>query len=793
MLIGAQEHSKPPRSPKAVLSTSREEFYLDPLELLVQTRITDQECSTCSPEDLLSGKAWKDSQLPDDLNGHVFIVGAVGYGSSQKHQDSEYIVEPASDGLNCIINGEGMIYRVDFHQTHKHTTPDSGKAWIATRIVKTPDYFADMALQQDGDNNKYKNQMNKEQYSLLQFNNFFITRLSIELGNRNLLNTAFLPMKYLNGNERLLVCWDNGRPYELDPQTLGLVGPIGWNKQWFPITGIAQKLLKHIFPIILSSAHPVFDTQTDEMFTINATKKISILLPLSRILTFDVREFAEKYITTPLMKYIFDKLVQGLIQLLQFPEGLLEIVLKFLNIENGNSIILSRWDGSKTCVEQWSVKDANGRAIKIQQSLHQMGLSKDYILFSDSAFKLPLEDFLAGFRPKNQLQLLGNFPNRLRSYQQYLSYPQLPYTDIYIIPRNQLVENPNNRSHDRIVKAIQATLIPETAHFLVEYDNPDDIITLHIAHTAASDPAEFLKINDSSIYDKNSEITNELRARAGMFVSPMDVNRLSVRMIDVRKLKERQGIIYDLIEVNPIDKLLVNTNFLGAEQDKNTKSIFLSDQDTRQFLWSISMCAWRGFQQRQFTDIYWNCWGLWQELLSDFIYEMYDNYPNNQRLIPVQEIRDSLGKTGRPANLIRTHIERQSSEIQFTVEDYYNFPDGSFGNSPQFVPRSGTVDPTDGYIVCVFLHSDNLLTNKSEIWIFDAKKLRLGPLYRLSHPKLNIGVTIHTTWLSKLETPPARTDYSVKADYQDFVKAKKSDIIDTLFEQDVYPHFEAKD
>ena len=68
-------------------------------------------------------------------------------------------MEPVNDPQNknirnCLINGEGMIYRLDFHHNPYLPSPEIGKAWMATRIVKTPDHYADLALWQDGEQNK---------------------------------------------------------------------------------------------------------------------------------------------------------------------------------------------------------------------------------------------------------------------------------------------------------------------------------------------------------------------------------------------------------------------------------------------------------------------------------------------------------------------------------------------------------------------------------------------------------------------------------------------------------------
>ncbi|MGK7892381.1 MAG: carotenoid oxygenase family protein [Xenococcus sp. (in: cyanobacteria)] len=746
------DHSKSPRFPKAAFSVSREEFYQEPLELIVQQRSTEVESTDCSSEDLLSDKYWKASQLPADLHGHVFIMGVVGYFGSVKQEGSEYVVEPTkvdqdTEISNCLLNGDGMIYRLDFHQTPCcHATPEVGKAWMATRIIKTPDHYADLALWRNGEKNEYKERW-PDEYPKLKFNNFYLSRVSIKLGNRNFLNTAFLPMKFSNGSERLLVTWDVGRPYEIDPRTLGLCAPIGWNSEWDPmIPSVANDL--SIFPLTLSSAHPAFDTHTDEMFTVNASKSFTNLVWISRLLSFDAQEFADHYLKLPLLKNLFKLSVKVLAKLLNYILEILEDFLDFLGIESRNAVYIKRWKGEGTSVDKWQVLKSNGRPIKIKQCLHQMDITKDYIVLSDSAFKLVLQDLLPSFSTKNPI--LKDLEKFLSSIGDYLTYPQLNHTRIYIVPRNQLKPGVTT------VKAKEVKLTPETAHFKVDYENPDGKIILHAAHTAATDPAQFLSLEDKSIYD-DKKITEELTARAGMIGAPMDANRLGSWTIDVA--------------------------------NETCKVKFVSDEKMRQHLWLTALYAWRGFQPEQFTDIYWNCWGAWEELLSDLVFEMYKNYKKRLRLVRVKEVKEIV-KKGKPANLLRMHIERKGAiPDQLTIKDIYNFPPGFFGNSPTFVPRQGTDDPTDGYLICTVLHSENSL---SELWIFDAKDLKAGPRYRLSHPDLNMGLTLHTTWLSKLETPPAREDYDLRRDYHESVEKTNSEAIKTLFEKDVYPYFDKR-
>ena len=771
----------PPKLPRAVLSTSREEFYgqdaeHQPLELIVKEGMTENTCL-----------------LPEDLQGHVFIVGAVGYVNSTKPDPDKYpfVVEPATDksqeGYTSLINGEGMIYRLDFHQTtqNKSCEPkeELGKAWMATRIVKTPDHYADNAFETQL--KKYKNIFSSLEDWFLKFSNFGVTRVSLLLGARNYLNTAFLPMKFSSGKERLLVTWDAGSPYEIDPCSLGLVAPVGWHDQWKPM--IEQDVLKWVFPPLLSTAHPVFDTHAkkkpadekpddekptheNEMFTVNGSKSLRTVLGVFRSAKFNAKEWAERHIKIPILKQIV-AFILGLFITIFF-DIILWFLRVFVHIEGEDFIGLNRWTGSGTAIEQWQVVDEEGEPIKVLQSLHQMAVTKDYIILSDSAFKIVLEDILPLITSQNRiLQKLNQIVHRLRPY---LSYPQLPHTDLSIISRKDLI------SGAKTVSAKRVRIYPETAHFLADYQNPNGKITLFVAHTAASDPAEFLHGDDRSVYGDSETV--ELKECAGMFVSPMDANRLGGWTIDVNKLGDFNA---DPKQTQACEHFIIDS--------------FDSEEFGKEYLYSLSLYAWSGFQPDRFTEIYWNCWGAWSELLSEFIREMYEDY--KYRDLPVKELCKSI-QEGKPANLLRMHADRSSVPPKLTIEDVYCFPPGYFGNSPQFISRPDPKDPTDGYITCVVLYdiepssdkntpNNPLSAQRCELWIFDGKNVSDGPRYRLSHPRLNMGVTIHSTWLSKLETPPVRTDYSVRKDYEAAVAATGSKAIEDLFEDEIYPHFES--
>jgi len=206
--------------------------------------------------------------IPDDLQGHVFIVAPVGSVNSGDF--------PSPDGTS-ILDGDGMIYRLDFDK--------KGEVGLKTRLVKPPCYYADKASRPE------------TKYAKYGFRNYGITRFSLYLGIRNELNTAFLPMKFRDeSNWRLLVTYDAGRPYEIDTQTLEVRTPVGANIEWrlrcAPVSG-SETSLQLPFQPVLSTAHPAFDAHTSEMFTVNYGRSLSNFLE-SVPFIYDIDELPEQ-------------------------------------------------------------------------------------------------------------------------------------------------------------------------------------------------------------------------------------------------------------------------------------------------------------------------------------------------------------------------------------------------------------------------------------------------------------------------------------------------------------------
>ena len=254
-------------------------------ELIDWLAETGPELSPGFPTSLLAPAPTEDDlalavisgKLPPDITGHVFVVAAIPWG----------------DGT-MIFNGNGIMYRLDLGV--------EGGARLLSKVARSPCYYADRAT--EGERNG--------------FSNVGVTRISGLLGVRNELNTAFLPMGH-----RMFVTYDGGRPWEIDVNTLELITPLGWRREWkSSIPFVTGPFLPY-----LSTAHPFYDEHTDEVFTINYGGE------------YDGQE-------------------------------------PFVNV--------MRWSGD--ALESWRLVDDQGRPVAIKQSVHQMAITEDYILVVDCAF-----------------------------------------------------------------------------------------------------------------------------------------------------------------------------------------------------------------------------------------------------------------------------------------------------------------------------------------------------------------------------------------------------------------------
>ncbi|BCL33952.1 carotenoid oxygenase family protein [Nostoc sp. MS1] len=666
-----------PRFPEAAMTASREELTNLPLNVV-------------------------DGHIPTDLAGHMFIIAPVGTVASGGL--------PNPHGTH-IFNSDGMIYRLDWQD---------GQVTVKTKLARTPCHYADQATF------KYP------AYRSHQFRDHGLLRFSPSLGLRDEVDIAFLAFKTsANSQERLMITYDAGRPYEIDTDSLEVVTPVGGNTEWQPFLPFSYP-----FPPVLSTSHPAFDGYTNEVFLVNYGRSLDNFLESARFI-YQLEQLPDEL--EQLLNAIAKLLENNPLQLplgmfFKFSQRLGQQFFDWIEHKLGtampNFVYLLQWDGVGK-LNRWQLMLPDGSPVRIEQSIHQLTVTQDYVVLMDTSLKVGPEQILNNPVPDSW--------ETERLLRLLLTRSQQPNSPIYIVRRADL-----KADVDTVV--VRPAVIPlETVHFLTDYENPDGQITLHTAHLCATDIAEWVRKYDVSKFDAPKSAPLWL---GGMLANgQMDIGRLGRYQIDGE-----------------------------TGQIRDAKVIY----DTRRH-WGIGFYASQeklasGLPPKRFDNVYWQSLGFWPELLTEFIYNLYKDYP--YRVVPLQELlQREEAFHHRPSSLFRVDTTKME------VADFYDAPPGYFMSSPQFIPRlNGDGSSTDGYIVCTAFGE-----NSNEIWVFQADKLGAGPVCRLSHPQLNFGFTMHTAWLSEIAPRTASYDIPVRQDYDPLLKQPA---IQQLFRDAVYPHFQ---
>ncbi len=643
--------------------------------------------------------------LPEGLSGHLFIMGPVGN------------VDEARFGTErpTLLNGDGMVYRIDL---------DGGAPRVTSRLIKPGCYWADQAS------------AHKPEWERFRFGNLGIARGSLLVGFRNFGNTALVPLGPREGQAaseaRLLVTYDAGRPLEIDPVSLETLTPVGATREW------KSELLsrRHPFPLILSSAHPVWDSNTGHLFTVNYGRSVANLLggalvspPPGRVQGDGHKEGWLRSLAHRALERIEKSkaVLQGMHVATRVANRVVSPLLEKLNLLPSNFVRLVRWDGEGE-LETWNVL-CDGKPIRIQDSMHQLAVTEDYIILADTNFKVGMNQWF--YNPKPHDPALARLFRLLNAHQ------QLPETLLYIIPRAALENAPRGEDGERVVHAVKSVLQFGAVHFLANYKNPGGKLTLHMAHGVALDIAEWVRTYDVS--PLSGEAPPDWLS--GMITGAVDQGRLGRYVIDAST-----GVV--------------------------TQSQVLSDQDA---LWSLALYtangvpAWNKLPDT-IDQLYWFSNGYWPQLLTQFVTNLYASNPS--RLSTMEQLLELGRQGGTPPCLFRLDTKTMTIADRVEVQ-------GELMSSPQFVPAPPGGAPGAGWIIATVVNNE-----RSDLCIFDALDLSKEPV-RLGSPQFNFGFTLHTAWLPEIAPSTSRYYVDPREDFGPGLTTKK---MHEFFEQEVYPH-----
>lgn len=702
-----------------------------------------------------------EGELPADLQGHVFVNSPAGTVNHTTPPPPEW-----PDGRTCqeygasILNGDAMLYRFDFDKP--------GKARMKNRLLKSVCYFADEATRYGTEH--YKNG--------LHYNSFGMARAHKDLGTRNQLNTAMNQIKFSDeGPIHLTANFDAGRHYLVDPVSMKAFTPIGQQEEWlqaFP------DVMEEVFPMVHSTAHPSFDPQTRELFSVCFQKSLT-----NQIFNTEINHRLKK--ATDFVISELEKFTDWLTGQKLSPEEMAESVRSFLPFlsekhESGHKkefkdhykvyntpitkseVRVMRWRGGK--LNSWRVVDTETEIpISITQSMHQTGISEDYVLLCDTTLKFAMD----------MLQSLpfGHHDKLNDQLRKLTTHTIKPHTPCYIIKRSDLLDGKED------VKAKRFDLKIEMIHFTLNYRNPGGKITMHSSHNSATCGGEWIRPYD------------ELATRPGERVREDHIGLMSASTLDIGR---------------------VGKHIINAETGEIEKSEYVCDKGfdgddigkiNRPHTWGIGLYTFRGHlssvqTQEEIKQVYYQFFGLAETELTQFIYDLYKDYNKEGREIPPEDMLKYY-RHGIPATLCRQNTDSMK------LEDCHFFEDHEIMRSLEFIPRKregkipADVDlDTDGYIMCLMQVRKKEDTEAEEgfsrqLYLFDAADLSKGPVCKLSHDKLAFGFTIHTAYFPEIENSDTKYRVNIKEDY-DWVISKfpdkdKQKKMQEFMNKDVYPRF----
>ena len=561
-----------------------------------------------------------------------------------------WMVPTPQEGALPWFNGCGQLYRLDL---------EGERVRLKSVPFETPSVICDRKIQE-----KSRWQFWRRLYRFR--NRGGLARMNLFLGAQNQCNTALQAFQDPeNRSWRMMATVDSGRPFEFDLTTLAPVTPVGANAEWkeVEIDGI-RKLgdirFPWIFPIHLSGAHTAYDERTGEIFLINGIFEVPISL--------------------------------GAIE----PDTYLHV-----------------WDGTGKFKTTQIIDDRTGKPVVIEQSTHQIVLTRNYIVIIDTAFRIEYARMI--------------FPEAR-------AVPQSAYNEVWFVPRSQLSTEAGNECQ-AIAKHVR---IPrECVHFLADYDDEGDRVTLHLVHAFGHDVSEWNERWDAR-WPTRFEWTP-----APFYGSPPSAY-------------DRQGI----------GKYVVNAR---------TGEIEYADFRIFENFWELALPTYSGLQGTsppRFESIWLNFIGHASEITPRRLVELYAHHPF--RNIPTDEL-----PRWKPSGVLRW------SPPDMEVKDFWTAPRGTCITTPAYVPKRGQENELEGYLLAMVSTPE-----RSEFWIWQAGDLAAGPVAKLHHPDLKFAFPLHSAWIP--EIAPRTSSY--KVDLRSDTKANNFSHLPAwireIFENDIYPAFD---
>ena len=635
-------------------------------------------------------------------------------------------------------------------------------------------------------------------------------RYSLVMGFAEQLNTALTPVNFTgttDGN-RLLATSDFGRHWYIDPVNLTIAAPMAPIKDY----AMSKFPLPWVFPIVLGTAHPVFDPHTKEYFGFNFTQNphvtthprwnvlAGLLLAGDAKTLKVVEDWIEKELVPLSGIHNLDHVENDLKGFMQATDGIADRFRTTMDahlqqheddpnswVHMAKQLVMGMHEeeasekqsgapeeayfthytldaSGQPAFKKAQLVDDKGEAVVITQAAHQLGLTQEYLFVINAAFKTTMDvslslDFLFNYpilweplaKIFKKLGLNITKGGFLRLLRLLTTSTQDPFTDVYVAKRSDIAQALGANGDGKVtVKHFRNA--PEYVHALANYLDEGNQITYYSMNNAALCVAEWLRWYDS--VQTATDVSEPLQKDfVGMVNSTaMDVGRMGKYVLDMNN---------------------------GSQAEPELKSIpgentryHNNQNETEPSTWGIGLYGFQGYLSAvettdQIENIFVISGSPDYKRVTEFIYRLYEVYPNRE--IPAETILQ-IAQKELPMSLLKLQTKDMS------IPDYFVFPDYYFLYSTQFIPKPGAPAPGQdkslhGYVLCLMINQEDYQGKGDqnyfrEFWLFDAADLKQGPLCVLGKPNMDFVFGLHSAWMPDLPpTVPAYTQADMQDDY----------------------------
>jgi len=501
-------------------------------------------------------------------------------------------------------------------------------------------------------------------------------------GISNLSNVAPMPFGPVGKGHRMIVGCDPVIPTEISPKTLEVHGPVGFRREWTPF------LDGTLLPMTMTSGHPFFDPNDGPNGTLYMPDLMvrPPLSPWSRI---------------------------------------------------GAYPRLRTWTGSGAVGGPYYLVSDGKLVFLSEASVHQVGTTRDYILLAQTNVSFGLASLILPFltrlanaiSPSRQEKILA----WVRSHM--TESTQLPMTRLLIIRKEDL-RQAAIKGRDR-VNCKEVTWDWETSHFVCDYDNPDDTLTVFAELSIGFDATKSIHTGNPLLDSRTASPRLDT-----IFAAGTDLQVAGRYTIDAR-------------HATIVNQVLTPSN--DPDDPRFTLGVMLQIPTAPLYYKPIGSGPYDlNTVGRRWSHTFWCSTGWMPAMESEEIFALYREARITDRLrqgLPPQRYvpEDAFLNASRQPHNTAT-LWRLDRDMQLDLEqDVWTWPAGWVASAPFFVPRADAASMEDGYLVS--LVSPPVEGASMEVWIFDAgKPLAGGPVCKLipdTVDALRIGYPLHSTWMEK--------------------------------------------